>query len=119
MASVVDIGRSNSRQTIGDGAFEFNADAGDGFRHPAASPDGDSPSIEGKPAWQQSPTLKARAAAWILGADRWGEARWADLETQLGTDGAVPQPDAPSAAGSVRLVAHPVRRRSVPSNYMR
>ena len=61
----------------------------------------------------------ARAAAWILGADRWSEARWADLETQLGTDGAVPQPDAPSAAGSVRLVAHPVRRRSVPSNYMR
>ena len=26
----------------------------------------------------------ARAAAWILGADRWSEARWADLEAQLG-----------------------------------
>jgi phage terminase large subunit GpA-like protein len=26
----------------------------------------------------------ARAAAWILGADRWPEARWADLEAQLG-----------------------------------
>ena len=26
----------------------------------------------------------ARAAAWILGADRWPEARWADLEAQFG-----------------------------------
>ena len=26
----------------------------------------------------------ARAAAWIAGADRWSEARWADLEAQLG-----------------------------------
>jgi hypothetical protein len=26
----------------------------------------------------------ARAAAWIAGADRWPEARWADLEAQLG-----------------------------------
>ena len=26
----------------------------------------------------------ARAAAWIAGADRWTEARWADLEAQLG-----------------------------------
>jgi len=25
----------------------------------------------------------ARAAAWIAGADRWPEARWADLEGQL------------------------------------
>ena len=27
----------------------------------------------------------ARAAAWIVGADRWGEARWRDLEAQLAT----------------------------------
>jgi phage terminase large subunit GpA-like protein len=26
----------------------------------------------------------ARAAAWIAGADRWGEAKWRDLESQLG-----------------------------------
>ncbi len=28
--------------------------------------------------------IYARAAAWIAGADRWGEASWADLEDQLG-----------------------------------
>jgi len=27
----------------------------------------------------------ARAAAWIAGADRWSEAKWRDLEDQLGT----------------------------------
>jgi phage terminase large subunit GpA-like protein len=34
----------------------------------------------------------ARAAAWIAGADRWPEARWRDLEDQLGaaTDGPDP-----------------------------
>ena len=30
----------------------------------------------------------ARAAAWIVGADRWSEARWADLEAQLGVKAA-------------------------------
>jgi len=28
----------------------------------------------------------ARAAAWIVGADRWSEARWRDLEAQLGAN---------------------------------
>ena len=28
----------------------------------------------------------ARAAAWIVGADRWGEAKWRDLEAQLAGD---------------------------------
>ena len=36
----------------------------------------------------------ARAAAWIAGADRWSEARWADLEAQLGA-GDDDDPDAP------------------------
>ena len=31
--------------------------------------------------------IYARAAAWIAGADRWGEAKWADLEAQLGDAG--------------------------------
>ena len=29
----------------------------------------------------------ARAAAWIAGADRWPEAKWRDLEAQLGAGG--------------------------------
>ena len=60
--------------------------------------------------------VNARAAAWIAGADRWSETRWADLEAQLGVgddDGE------PAAAGAVRPVSRPVRRRSVPSSYMR
>lgn len=32
----------------------------------------------------------ARAAAWIAGADRWGEPRWRELEAQLGTPPAQP-----------------------------
>jgi phage terminase large subunit GpA-like protein len=36
----------------------------------------------------------ARAAAWIAGADRWPEARWRDLEDQLGA-----APDTPDPAG--------------------
>ena len=43
----------------------------------------------------------ARAAAWIAGADRWPEARWADLEAQLGVakqDGSEADP-APGRAG--------------------
>ena len=60
----------------------------------------------------------ARAAAWIVGADRWSEARWVDLETQLG-GGKDDSAEAPVAAGAVRPVGRPVRRRAVPSNYMR
>jgi phage terminase large subunit GpA-like protein len=60
----------------------------------------------------------ARAAAWILGADRWPEARWADLEAQLG----VAKQDG-SEAGPATAPAVPTRtmqrRRTVRSNYMR
>ena len=57
----------------------------------------------------------ARAAAWILGADRWSEKHWAELERQV----AAPESDdtAPglSAGRSVRSTP---QRRSVRSNYM-
>jgi len=63
----------------------------------------------------------ARAAAWIVGADRWSEARWVDLEAQVAGDGNG-NDDGPyekAAAGSIRAVRSPARRRSVASNYMR
>ncbi|MGR3593086.1 MAG: phage terminase large subunit family protein [Limimaricola soesokkakensis] len=50
----------------------------------------------------------ARAAAWILGADRWSEARWADLEGQLGVA-------AQDAAGTGSNVAPLTQRRTTPS----
>ncbi|PWJ17594.1 phage terminase large subunit family protein [Jannaschia seohaensis] len=60
----------------------------------------------------------ARAAAWIAGVDRWPEARWADLEAQLG----VAKQDG-SEAGPATAPAVPTRtmqrRRTVRSNYMR
>ncbi|MFN4202603.1 MAG: phage terminase large subunit family protein [Tabrizicola sp.] len=60
----------------------------------------------------------ARAAAWIAGADRWPEARWADLEAQL----AVAKQEGPeagaAAAPSVPSRTMP-RRRTVRSSYMR
>jgi len=45
----------------------------------------------------------ARAAAWIAGADRWGEAKWADLEAQAGaaTAGVVNRPP-PAPTGKRR-----------------
>jgi len=59
----------------------------------------------------------ARAAAWIAGADRWSEARWADLEAQLG----VAKQDGPDA-GPTTAPTGPERtmprRRTVRSNYM-
>jgi phage terminase large subunit GpA-like protein len=59
----------------------------------------------------------ARAAAWIAGADRWPEVRWADLEAQLGvTAGDKPGADAPAAGPAVPRVAP--RRRRVRSSYM-
>jgi phage terminase large subunit GpA-like protein len=60
----------------------------------------------------------ARAAAWIAGADRWPEARWADLEAQLGVakqDGSEP---GPASTPSVSTRPMP-RRRRVRSSYMR
>ncbi|MFZ5752385.1 MAG: phage terminase large subunit family protein [Pseudomonadota bacterium] len=60
----------------------------------------------------------ARAAAWILGADRWPEARWADLEAQLG----LAKQDGPEA-GPATAPSVPKRtmqrRRPVRSSYMR
>jgi phage terminase large subunit GpA-like protein len=59
----------------------------------------------------------ARAAAWILGADRWSEARWADLEAQLGV-ARVEAPD--TGAHSATPPSRPAvpRRRTVRSSYM-
>ena len=56
----------------------------------------------------------ARAAAWILGADRWSEARWQELERQLAidvSDSAGDKPVKPSPRPSAR-------RRTMRSNYM-
>ncbi|MDP1669536.1 phage terminase large subunit family protein [Phaeovulum sp.] len=61
----------------------------------------------------------ARAAAWIVGADRWSEARWVDLEAQVAGDGKDDGLHEKAAAGSIRAVRSPARRRSVASNYMR
>ena len=66
----------------------------------------------------------ARAAAWIVGADRWSEARWLDLEAQLGVRavegaGAERPPAATiTTAGAVRPVRRPAQRRTVRSGYM-
>jgi phage terminase large subunit GpA-like protein len=57
----------------------------------------------------------ARAAAWILGADRWSEAQWLELERQV----AAPVGEDASPGISVGRTARPTRqRRSVRSNYM-
>ena len=59
----------------------------------------------------------ARAAAWIAGADRWSEARWADLEAQLGVgkqDG-LDAGQTPAPTGPERTKPH---RRTVRSSYM-
>ncbi len=61
----------------------------------------------------------ARAAAWIVGADRWSEARWVDLEAQVAADGNDEAGHDKAAAGTIRAVRSPARRRSVPSSYMR
>jgi len=57
----------------------------------------------------------ARAAAWILGADRWSEAQWQELERQV----AAPVSDDAAPGNSVGRAARPTRqRRTVRSNYM-
>ncbi len=60
----------------------------------------------------------ARAAAWILGADRWHEARWADMEAQLGVTA---QDTTDAGAGTTAPVSQRTapRRRTVRSSYMR
>ena len=60
----------------------------------------------------------ARAAAWILGADRWPEARWADLETQLGVTTSDEVTAGPGVATPARTRTVS-RRRTMRSNYMR
>ena len=65
----------------------------------------------------------ARAAAWILGADRWDEATWRSLEAQAGVETKViaapevVEPTAPTAG----TILTPRRRRSgaVTPKYMR
>jgi phage terminase large subunit GpA-like protein len=57
----------------------------------------------------------ARAAAWIVGADRWSDARWQDLERQLLAEKADPERQEPAALSS----RPSARRRTVLSNYMR
>ena len=55
----------------------------------------------------------ARAAAWVLGADRWSDRQWDELARQV----APPEQVAPATA--VSRPARPTRqRRSVRSNYM-
>ena len=58
----------------------------------------------------------ARAAAWIAGADRWPEARWAELARSLAVETG---PSAPDAATGAATSARPsARRRTVRSSYM-
>ena len=59
----------------------------------------------------------ARAAAWIAGADRWSEARWADLEAQLGVASAEASGVSSPATSPTSRSALP-RRRRVRSGYM-
>jgi phage terminase large subunit GpA-like protein len=56
----------------------------------------------------------ARAAAWIVGADRWPEAKWQELERQLAMEERAQAQDTPDKA-PLRPSAH---RRTVRSSYM-
>ncbi len=60
----------------------------------------------------------ARAAAWIAGADRWSEARWADLEAQLGIWVQDMTEDGAGSTTPVSRRAGP-QRRTVRSSYVR
>jgi phage terminase large subunit GpA-like protein len=63
----------------------------------------------------------ARAAAWILGADRWTEETWASLEAQAGVKPKEPAPPAAKAAaataGTLETPRH--KRRAYTPTYMR
>jgi phage terminase large subunit GpA-like protein len=65
----------------------------------------------------------ARAAAWIAGADRWTEAKWRDLERQVGVrrenqDRHVEAMPAPPVAGNVRRGPERRFRRVFRSSYL-
>jgi phage terminase large subunit GpA-like protein len=66
----------------------------------------------------------ARAAAWIAGADRWTEAKWRDLERQLGVEAnrekrEVERAEArPPVAGNVRRAPERRGRRVFRSSYL-
>jgi phage terminase large subunit GpA-like protein len=65
----------------------------------------------------------ARAAAWIAGADRWTEAMWRDLETQVGPAEVIEseQPvvlQRDDVAGVIRRRAEPRGRRVFRSSYL-
>ena len=59
----------------------------------------------------------ARAAAWIVGADRWSEARWADLEDQLGVAKTDETDAGPGALPRAQGRTAPLRR-TMRSSYM-
>ena len=61
----------------------------------------------------------ARAAAWIVGADRWSEVRWQDLESQLALAPENTNTDLAPAlqAGQVKR-SQPATRRVISSGYM-
>jgi phage terminase large subunit GpA-like protein len=58
----------------------------------------------------------ARAAAWIAGADRWPEARWAELARSLAVETGTSAPD--GTAGAATSARPSARRRTVRSSYM-
>ncbi|PRX29948.1 Phage terminase, large subunit GpA [Meinhardsimonia xiamenensis] len=61
----------------------------------------------------------ARAAAWIAGADRWGEATWADLEEQVGIKGTEPdRAEGQAPAGRIHRTPGRRARRVFRSSYM-
>jgi phage terminase large subunit GpA-like protein len=61
----------------------------------------------------------ARAAAWIAGADRWPEARWAEMERQLAVVSEAGSQDTPAATATPGSSTRPsARRRTVRSSYM-
>jgi phage terminase large subunit GpA-like protein len=63
----------------------------------------------------------ARAAAWILGVDRWSEPRWAELEAQLGVatqEGPEARPSSPRGRQTTRSPMPSGRRRVARSAYM-
>ena len=60
----------------------------------------------------------ARAAAWILGADRWSDARWTDLEAQVGITAEDMAEDGAGNTTPASRRAGP-QRRTVRSSYMR